>query len=85
MARRWRRSVSSLLWKRLAAIRSPAPTTAIIFTAQVTLFPLPFLPLLLLLSTLSFIEMLSRVGADSACDRTTDHPKCAFANELTAQ
>lgn len=85
MTRRRRRSISSLLWKILAVICSPAPTATIIFTAQVTLLPPPFLPLLLLLSTLSLIQMLSCVGTDGTCDRAADHPKCTFTNELTTQ
>jgi hypothetical protein len=64
---------------------SPASTTTIIFTAQVSLFPSSFLPLLLLLSTLSLIQMLACVGADSTCNRTTNHSQGAFADQLAAQ
>jgi hypothetical protein len=53
--------------------------------AQVTLFPSPFLSLLLLLSTLPLIQVLSCVGADCTCDRASNHPQGTFAYELTAK
>jgi hypothetical protein len=85
IARRRRCSVSPLLRRRITVICSPAPTATIIFTAQVTLFPSPFFSLLLLLSTLSLIQVFACVGADSTCDCPSDHSQGAFAYELTAQ
>jgi hypothetical protein len=81
MARGRRCSISHLLRRRITIILSPAPTTTIIITAQVTFFFTPFL----LLSTLPFIQMLACVGADSSCDRASNHSQGAFADEFAAQ